>query len=506
LRQLLPDAAEARDVTSLLPLASGELLIGTRHAGVLLYDGATLIPYAPTENQAQQVTALASVDAASVAIGTRDQGLFYAHAGTLQHVDASGGLPDAEVEALAASGGKLFAGTPLGVAQFGLAQGGLQPERVLAKGIFSHALAVDTAAGELLVGTLEQGMERVPLGAKARLRNADFAVAGGQIGKRIDSFVSTNGVAGPVYALADGNLLAHGSGGWQPVLSAQAEALADRNISALAFAPDGSLYVGFFDHGLDVLAATGSVRHLEDDHLFCVNRLALDPERQTMAAATANGLVLFDRQGTPRQVLAGRDGLISEHVTDVAFTRTGMTVATPAGLTMLGRGGAESLYAFQGLVNNHVYTLGASGNTLLAGTLGGISVLQGGAVTRNLTATNSGLKHNWITAIAAMPRGGWIVGTYGAGVETMSADGRFERVGLPGDVVVNPNALLVTATHVYAGTLGHGMLVMSRETGRWDVVTRGLPSENVTAFAERDGELFVGTENGLVRIAEAKLP
>ena len=54
---------------------------------------------------------------------------------------------------------------------------------------------------------------------------------------------------------------------------------------------DGSLYVGFFDHGLDILSPDASrIRHQEDDHLFCINRLALDPVRHTMAAATANGL------------------------------------------------------------------------------------------------------------------------------------------------------------------------------------------------------------------------
>jgi ligand-binding sensor domain-containing protein len=36
-------------------------------------------------------------------------------------------------------------------------------------------------------------------------------------------------------------------------------------------------------------------------------------------------------------------------------------------------------------------------------------------------------------------------------------------------------------------------------------MTAGLPSENVTAMAERGGEIYVGTENGLVRIAERAL-
>jgi ligand-binding sensor domain-containing protein len=132
-------------------------------------------------------------------------------------------------------------------------------------------------------------------------------------------------------------------------------------------------------------------------------------------------------------------------------------------------------------------------------------------VKRNYTATNSGLKHNWITALAPAPQGGWLVGTYGAGIQTLSADGnRFSPIDLPAgaphDLVINPNALLVTRTHVYAGTLGHGMLVFDIAAGRWAIVDKGLPSLNVTAFAERDGTLYIGTENGLVRIPEAKLP
>ena len=130
---------------------------------------------------------------------------------------------------------------------------------------------------------------------------------------------------------------------------------------------------------------------------------------------------------------------------------------------------------------------------------------------RNLTATNSGLKHNWITALAPAPQGGWLVGTYGAGVMTLSADSNVFTpaelpAGTPRDLVINPNALLVTHTHIYVGTLGHGLLVFDTPANRWSVVDKGLPSLNVTAFAERDGVLYIGTENGLVRIPEAKLP
>ena len=504
LHQLLPNSVEDRELTALLAMPSGDLLLGTRHDGVLLFDGATLTPYGQLPRA--DVTALAAVDSTSILVGTRNAGLFYSHAGRTEHVDIASGMPDNQVESLAVANGKAYVGTPSGIAEFDLGQPTFRPSRTLTAGLFAHTLAVNGA--ELEVGTIDQGVQRFLLDSRARVRTAAFALDPiAQQYRRVDAFLSNS-----PYALADGRLIARTGTGWRPALAAATTTLTDRNISALAFAPDGALYVGFFDRGLDIISPTGQTRHLEDDHLFCINRLVLDPARQTIAAATANGLVLFDRQGTPRQTLLRRDGLISDHVTDIAFTRTGTTVATPAGITFITPSGTESLYAFQGLVNNHVYTIAAGANDrLLAGTLGGISLLDNNTVKRNFTAANSGLKHNWITALAASPQGEWLVGTYGAGIITLSADGNTFRpaelpTGTPHDLVINPNALLVTRTHIYAGTLGHGMLVFNSAANRWSVIEQGLPSLNVTAFAERDGVLYIGTENGLVRIAEAKLP
>jgi hypothetical protein len=181
-----------------------------------------------------------------------------------------------------------------------------------------------------------------------------------------------------------------------------------------------------------------------------------------------------------------------------------MAVATPAGLTFLDDTGAHSLYAFQGLVNNHVYALGMRGDRLLAGTLGGISVLDNDVVTRNFTTATSELKHNWITAVVPVDDG-WFVGTYGAGVERLTADSHFETTDAtqPG-VEVNPGAMLVTPDHIFAGTLGHGLMIYNRHTRRWRTIVTGLPSLNVTAFAAAGNTVYIGTDNGLVKIAEAR--
>jgi ligand-binding sensor domain-containing protein len=290
-----------------------------------------------------------------------------------------------------------------------------------------------------------------------------------------------------------------------PVVARQAAPqtgqLTNANISALAVDSGGRLWVGYFDRGLDIVDA-GRVTHLEDDTLFCINRIATDAETRQVAVATANGLAMFDASGRVRQVLRKREGLLADHVTDVRFIRGQLVAATPAGLTFFDAGGAHSVSAFQGLVSNHVYALGADGDSLLAGTLGGLSVLSNGAVTASYSTANSRLKHNWITAVARVGQD-WFVGTYGAAVMRLTPSGAWEQFDdLKTAAAINPNAMLTTAAHVYAGTLGSGLLVYDRDKGRWRASGAGLPSMNVTALAASGGALYIGTDNGLVRMAE----
>ena len=524
LTQLQPSAPQAGDLTALLPLSTGDLLLGTRHAGVLRFSGAALSPLhfslPGLESDRLEVTSLAAAGPALLLIGTRSVGLIALRGGVAQHLESTTGLPDDDIESIVTAGSVAFVATPLGVARLETEAPSLRVTRLLAPGVFSHALVFDPITSRLSIGSLGQSVLDLPLGpafsSHPRIRTAayELPVAGTHIGS-VSQFIAGSS---STYAIVDGTLLIRSAAGWTDALpSLPAPTLSDRNISALAFDSVGDLYVGFFDRGLDIVPAqpNAPIRHLEDDHLFCLNRLALDPARGTIAAATANGLVLFDRAGTPRQVFTRHDGLISDHITDIAFTPTGTTVATPAGLTFISPTGTESLYAFQGLVNNHVYTLASPGpGTLLAGTLGGLSVLQSRSVQRNFTAANSGLRHNWITALLPLPGGDALLGTYGAGLLRFSNQPgtpiRFTPADLPAtlphDLVINPNALFATPSRILAGTLGHGMLVYRVAEGRWISVTQGLPSLNVTAFAERAGTLYIGTENGLVSIAEDRLP
>ena len=489
-RQIRPRDAASRTVTSVLPLSTGQILIGTEKKGVLVFDGKNLTPF-HTALSNFHVTALSGSDA-DVWVGSLDQGALHWHAG---RVDKFAELPDPQVLSITTGGDSAFVGTALGVSEF--KNGRFERERL--RGVFSRSLLVH--GSQLSVGTMEQGVVEIPLEAK---RPRPIAPSADPLTGEITRLLQFDG---RVYALAEDGLYAiNDRGAWKPVLHRPPAVLTDRNISALSLDRAGRLWVGYFDRGLDVLESNlQKAAHSEDEHVFCVNRVVQDDARSLTAVATANGLVLFDAAANKKQVILRADGLIANHVTDIVVNPDGFTLATPAGLTFLDRGGTHSLYAFHGLVNNHAYALGQSQNRLLVGTLGGLSILEAGVVKASFTTSNSALKQNWITAIAPSA-GEWYIGTYGAGVVRIDSAGAWQNFAdMPKQTEVNPNAMAVGNDRVFAGTLGKGLLVYRKSHGRWTTFTTGLPSLNVTALASAGGYLYVGTDNGLVRITEANL-
>ena len=496
-RQILPAEPDLQSVTSILPLSSGQLLLGTRKRGVLAYDGEKLMPF-HSALAGLHVTDLAGSEA-DLWVGTQDRGLLHLQAGRADSFSEAQGMPDPQVFSIALLNDKTYVGTAAGIAEF---ESG-RFVRVLAPGVFARALY---AGGQmLLAGGTGQGIVEInpePKRLKGVLQAGTNNISDVQQ-------IFTN--ADTLYAVTPHALFAREGkrGSWRRVLSPDATLLADRNISALAMDGAGAnrLWVGYFDRGLDLFAPDlRSATHIEDDNVFCINRIVPNASNGTVAVATANGLVLFDQLGRKQQVLGRSDGLLADHVTDAALYRGGMVLATPAGLTFLDSSGPRSLYAFHGLVNNHVYTVAAAGKEVVAGTLGGISVLEDENVAANYTVANRGLTHNWISALV---RDGhdWIVGTYGGGIVRLRADGHFEAFDVAtGKFEVYPNAMLATASHVLAGTLSNGLYVFNRSTNHWTVIREGLPSLTVTALAYGDGNIYVGTDNGLVRIAERNLP
>ena len=62
--------------------------------------------------------------------------------------------------------------------------------------------------------------------------------------------------------------------------------------------------------------------------------------------------------------------------------------------------------------------------------------------------------------------------------------------------------MAATPAAIYAGTLDRGLAIYNLSSGRWNFWTAGLPSLNVTAVESRGGVVYVGTDNGLVRLPE----
>jgi ligand-binding sensor domain-containing protein len=485
-RQVYARDARLRKLTAVLTTETGRVLIGTEKAGVLVYDGSSLRPFHASLGDVH-VTALAGTDT-DLWVGTLGRGLLHWRAGAMESLEDA--LPDRQVLALASEGERVYAGTALGIAEI---RGG-KIARVLAPGYFAQSLLA--AQGKLWMGTLEEGMFEVPLEARPG-RSAQPAVAAGCQDCSVRRILR---IEGQTYALAEDSLRHDG----RPLLSREEAPLKDRNISALGADSGGRLWIGYFDRGLQILDPRGTgATSFEDDRLFCINRIVHDLDRGLSAVATANGLVMFDASTARRRAITQSDGLIANQVTDVLFRPDGSLVAaTPAGVSFVDASGISSIYAFQGLVNNHVYALGWDGSRVFAGTLGGLSILENGLVKASYTTANSGLRHNWITALAHAGNE-WFAGTYGAGVIRLDALGRWQAFDdLRGTLEINPNAMAVSPVAVYAGTLDRGLAVYHQGSGRWNFFAAGLPSLNVTAVEARGGLLYIGTDNGLVKVPE----
>ena len=73
----------------------------------------------------------------------------------------------------------------------------------------------------------------------------------------------------------------------------------------------------------------------------------------------------------------------------------------------------------------------------------------------------------------------------------------------PQSAVINPNAMLANFHSTSSPALSTGgLLIYNRTSRHWSQITTGLPSLNVTAHRRtRNGELYLGTDNGIVHVA-----
>lgn len=172
--------------------------------------------------------------------------------------------------------------------------------------------------------------------------------------------------------------------------------------------------------------------------------------------------------------------------------------------------GASLLSAFHGLPGNQVLALAAS-RELLVGTPSGLGALRGRRVAWRVAAGESKLPHPWVTALVSDDEG-QLIGTYGGGLARrvpglsgvtrggLADDARYEAFPETEGLKVSAGCLLRARGRLYAGTDGAGLWRSSADGSRFEPLSLLLPSPRVTALAASADTLFVGTDEGLVRV------
>lgn len=477
--QLKPSTPERARVRSLAVSPSGELFLAT-DSGLLLYDTALSVP--EPELAQVRITTL-SHDRTSLWVGTADRGVYLLRGGRTRHFSKSEGLPDNQIEALAHHGKRTWVATPAGIAEFLDDQFRTTPHRDLA------ATSMSATPEGFVVATLDQGLwlERA---SKLRQVSRDPGITQVAVLAQQIVYTASSGI----------HLLDQG----QPrsFTGKPAGDIDHRNIAALHAAPDGKLWIGYFDQGLEILAVDGTRElRLNDDRLFCINRIVPREGTGETWIATTNGVAVLVGSRVVRW-LTRRDGLLADHASDIAFSGKSAYIATSAGLSILDTADTTGFNVMHGLPSNHVYSVLPVANRIVTGTLGGLALLDNTRIALAFTTSNSSLPANWIAALARSDSD-LFLGTYGGSIARLDARDVLHRFDdLPRDLVINLNAAVATPQAVYFGTLDRGLYRYTRSAQRWEQMTQGLPSLNVTALAHASGRLFVGTDNGIVTLPE----
>jgi hypothetical protein len=289
----------------------------------------------------------------------------------------------------------------------------------------------------------------------------------------------------------------------------QPEAFGNSHVGALAAYRD-RLIVGFFDGGLLELVPDGPTGAMAAPGaptigatLRSLGDVAASPSWAVNALLEAGGVLhiaslrgAFRFDGSRVALVPGPGAAFS-----LAPTRGGVAIGYGEGVLLPER---KLLSAFHGLPGNQATALSPAGEGLLVGTPSGLGYVQDLKVRWRVTGGEGKLPHPWVTAILPLS-GSVLVGTYGGGltrrVGAMSDPGEWRPFAETEGLKINPGCLIRAAANgrVYAGTDGAGVLRLSLDGTRFEPLKLSLPSPRVTALFERDGALYIGTDEGLTR-------
>jgi ligand-binding sensor domain-containing protein len=459
---------------ALVEAPGGELLVGAREGLFRAALGASAIE----RLDSHPVRALAI--AAGFVVAGGEQGLFRLRSGRATPVRT----PDPWIESVAVAGDTLFVVTAAGLAR-GPREGPLEPVR----------------GGETIVqATWHDGRLWAvadPPANALRVLEADGSVRDELLPCAVRRAVSASGL---LFADTAEGLARRNPDGWQPV-AAQRAALPPGSAHVTALARfRGRLFVGLFDGGLAVAEANGSElawRAVPGTAAWGINALLVAGGE--LWVASLRGATRFD--GETMRPVEGPGAAFS-----LAATRDGVAIGYGQGVLLPG---STLLSAFHGLPGNQALAL-VDADALYVGTPSGLGALAGRRVLWRVTAGEGKLSHPWVSALLAQ-EDGLLVGTWGGGLVQRHAGGRasaaasgeggrWEAFPETRGLAVSPGALASVEGRAWAGTDADGLWRQSRDRARFERVRAALPSARVTALLAEPGVLWVGTDQGVVRL------
>jgi ligand-binding sensor domain-containing protein len=309
--------------------------------------------------------------------------------------------------------------------------------------------------------------------------------------------------AGTLFADTSDGLYRRTPSGWTRVRAGAPALPGDKaHVGALARL-DGRVVVGLFDGGLAVRAERPPDEPLDapwqavpGSAAWGVN--ALLPAGGVLYVASLRGAARFD--GRRLEPLDGPGAAFS-----LASTENGVAIGYGQGVQLPGLG---LLSAFHGLPGNQALALASTQPALYVGTPSGLGAIEGRRVRWQVAQGEGRLPHSWVTSLVAAGDGLY-VGTYGGGIvrrlparaASEPRSGRFEPFVETEGLKINTHCLVEVGGRLYAGTDGRGLLRLSLDRRRFEPYAAPLPSPHVTALLPDGDGLYVGTDQGLTRLA-----
>ena len=462
-------------ITALLP-TKNYLYIGTFGAGVIRFDSKNF-NYLKGH---KYVTSLALLGG-NLAIGTQKNGLYILKRDEFIHLTKKDGLLSDRINSLNCFGSRLFVGTPLGLNEV------------------DERLQVVSKEGKQFVTGFALFNNKAYLGTF----NNGICSLGKSVGGRL-KINSLKVVNNSLFALTSKGIIALKEDRWEEVDKVQDVELSDNHITALAFDLNRNLVVGSFDEGIFILASNGKViQRLKDDNIQEINHLVFDLRDGILRSATSLGVAIFDDKFKQIQFIKEEDGLIGENVAHIRHLKEKTVFSTNKGITIEEKGFLKSLYAFHGLINNHVYCSEVIDEIIYLGTLGGITLIKDDAVLKSYTTSNSNLSANWITSLVNVNKDLYI-GTYGGGVDRLGKDGKWINF-YPVIGKLEVNSLYYDKPLLFVGTLDKGVFIYNGEKDRWFNLKRGLSSLNVTSIIAEAKYIYFGTDCGITKMPRTEV-